>query len=104
MNTIANLKKVSLLFFLILAGTHIVSSLLLAKGSENPTILILNEILDLPAILAGILYAFTSLKSYLEKIGKETKWFDTVAGCIAGIFLIVSIYFNFFHSLTAAQP
>tara|TARA_B100000315_G_C14477647_1_gene541381 strand:+ start:865 stop:1158 length:294 start_codon:yes stop_codon:yes gene_type:complete len=96
MNTVANIKKVSLLFFIVLTGAHILSSLMLANEYFNDTMSLLNKTLDLPAILAGIIYGFTSLKLYLEETGKDTKIFDVVAGALGGIILIAAIYLNFF--------
>ncbi|HCW32459.1 MAG: hypothetical protein UT55_C0023G0008 [Candidatus Peregrinibacteria bacterium GW2011_GWE2_39_6] len=98
MNTILNVKKVSLLFFLVLTGTHIFSSIMLTKGYSNQTILLLNETLDIPTILSGLIYAFTSLRIYREQLQKSTHWFDIVAGLIAGIILALTLYFNFFFT------
>lgn len=96
MDTVLNVKKVSLLFFLTITGTHLFASLMIANGYSEKWIQTLSGVLDLPAILAGVLYAFTSSKLYLEQIGKPTHIFDVIAGIIAGIILILSFYFNFF--------
>lgn len=90
-----NVKKVALLFFLVLMGGHILSSLMLANGYFSDTMTILNRTLDIPAILAGIIYGFTSLKLYLEDTGRDTQIFDMVAGALGGIILIAAIYLNF---------
>ncbi|EKD92759.1 MAG: hypothetical protein ACD_28C00337G0006 [uncultured bacterium] len=95
METVLNVKKISLLFFLILTGTHLFSSLMVSRGYDSPTISILNGVLDIPTILAGILYAFTSLKLYLEQLGKSTKLFDVIAGMMSGFLLIIVLYLNF---------
>ncbi len=95
MNTISNVKKVSLLFFLVLTGAHIFSSLMLANDYFSDTMALLNRTLDIPAILAGIIYGFTSLKLYLEETGKDTQLFDMIAGAFGGIILIAAIYMNF---------
>ena len=97
MNTVANVKKVSLIFFLLLAGAHILSSLLLARGYMSNTLLMINGTADIPALLAGILYAFSSMKLYLEEIGKNTGIFDIVAGIIGGVIIIGAVYINFFY-------
>lgn len=96
MNTVANIKKVSLLLFIVIAGTHILSTLLLARGVSNRPLVLINETLDLPAILAGILYAFSSAKLYMEDLGRDTKNFDLVAGIIGGLLLAGAMFLNFF--------
>lgn len=96
MNTVANVKKVSLLFFIAIAGAHILSTLLLAQGYISQPLTIINGTFDLPAILAGILYAFSSAKLYMEDLGKDTKTFDMIAGIFGGIALIGAVFVNFF--------
>ncbi len=95
MQTLLNVKKVSLILFLVLTGTHIASALLVAKGYDNTTLLLLYRTLDLPAILAGIVYGGSSVQDYLAALKKDTKIFDIVAGVVGGIMLIVALYLNF---------
>ncbi|MBT5016474.1 hypothetical protein HN748_05085 [Candidatus Peregrinibacteria bacterium] len=95
MNTVANVKKVALLFFILFTGGHILSTLMLANDYFSDTMRILNGTLDIPAILSGLLYGFTSLKLYLEDMGKHTKPFDLVAGILGGIILLALLYVNF---------
>jgi hypothetical protein len=96
MNTVSNVKKVSLLFFIGLAGAHITSSLLLARGYGSQPLHIINGTFDVPAILAAVLYAFSSFKVYLEELGRDTMAFDMAAGVLGGIALIGAIVVNFF--------
>ena len=95
MNTLDNIKKVSLLFFIIFGGTHLVSSLMLANNYFSDTMRLLNGTLDIPAILSGLLYGFISLKIYMEDLGKPTKNFDLVGGVLGGIIVLALIYVNF---------
>ncbi len=95
MNTVANVKKIALLFFILFTGAHILSTLMLANGYFSDTMRILNGTLDIPAILSGLLYAFTSLKLYLEDMGKHTKMLDIAAGILGGLILIALLYVNF---------
>jgi hypothetical protein len=96
MNTVVNVKKVSLIFFIVLVGGHLFSTLMLANDYYSESMVLMNGILDIPAILSAIIYAFTSLKLYIEENGKSTKVFDLVAGIIGGIVLLAAIYLNFF--------
>lgn len=96
MNTVENVKKVSLVFFLVLTGAHLLSSLMLANGYAAKPMTLVNNSLDIPAILAGILYAFTSAKRYLEDIGKDNMTFDITAGVVGGLLVIGSLVLNFF--------
>jgi len=101
MHTTQNIKKVSFLFFLAFTGAHLASTLLLARGYHTAVLELINGIFDIPAILGGILYAFTSLKLYLEEIGKKTDHFDLIAGVIGGIILIGILYINFLYNPAA---
>ena len=96
MTTVANVKKVSLLFFLALTGTHLFSSLMLSRGYLQTPMTWVNQSFDLPALLAGVLYAFTSFKLYLEELGKSSQWFDLVGGIIAAAVVMAGIVLNFF--------
>jgi hypothetical protein len=96
MNTVRNVKKVSLLFFIALGGIHILSTLLLARGYDTQTLTLINGTFDLPVIFVGILYAFTSMKLYLEEMGKDTKLFDLLAGILSGTLLLGAAFVNFF--------
>ncbi len=95
METLLNTKKVSLILFLLLTGTHLASALLVAKGYDNNTLLLLYRTLDLPAILAGIVYGGSSVQEYLAALKKDTKIFDVVGGVLGGIMLIAALYLNF---------
>lgn len=95
MNTLLNIKKVSLILFLLLTGTHLASALLVAKGYDNTTLTLLYRTLDLPAILAGIVYGASSVQEYLKDLKKDTKLFDLVGGVLGGIMLIAALYLNF---------
>ena len=95
MNTLANIKKVSLLFFIVFGGTHLLSSLMLANGYFSDTMRLLNGTFDIPAILSGLLYGFISLKIYMEDLGKPTKTIDLVAGILGGLTVLILVYVNF---------
>jgi hypothetical protein len=95
MNTLANIKKVSLIFFIAFGGTHLLSSLMLANYYFSDTMRLLNGTLDIPAVISGLLYGFTSLKLYMQDLGKPTKSLDLVGGIIGGITILILIYVNF---------
>ena len=95
MNTVVNIKKVSLLLFILVAGAHILSTLLLARGYTDRSLYLINGTFDLPAILVGILYAFSSAKSTMENLGKDTKTFDLMAGIFGGLILVGALLVNF---------
>ncbi len=95
MDTLLNLKKISLILFLMLTGTHLASALLVSKGYDNATLLLLYRTLDLPAILAGIVYGGSSVQEYLQALKKNSQIFDVVGGVVGGIMLIAALYLNF---------
>lgn len=95
METVVNLKKVALVFFLSLTGIHLFSSLMLTQGYLESPMNWIQKGLDLPAILAGILYAFSSLKVYLLETGKTHPAFDILGGVLAAALFITAIVLNF---------
>lgn len=72
-------------------------ALMLGKGYTGQLLSALYGALDIPAICAGILYGFTSLKMILEKMNKNTHLFDIVAGIVGGIIFMAILYINFFN-------
>lgn len=61
-NTLINIKKVSLIFFIITGFLHLGSSLLIANLLFLKYAFILNKTMDIPFVLTGLLYGFSSLR------------------------------------------
>lgn len=96
METARNLQKVSLVFFLVLGATHIFSSLMLANNYWPAEMNVLNKTLDLPFLLAALVYGGTSLKINLAKIGFASRFFDLLLTLLMTIIFAVFLYLNLF--------
>ena len=76
MKTIENIKKVSLVFFIITGIAHLGSSILIANDLYLKEAEITHKIMDIPFILTGLLYAFSSLRIALTRPDKSHKKLD----------------------------
>ncbi len=94
MKTIENVKKVSLIFFIITGIAHLGSSILIANSLYLKESQIVNKIMDIPFILTGLLYAFSSLRIGLTKADKHHKNIDVLLIAIIILVLIGLIIIN----------
>ena len=62
MNTFLNIKKVSLIFFIAIGLIHIGSSMLIANNVFPQISYIINKTMEIPFILTGMTYGFSSLR------------------------------------------
>ena len=75
-HTIQNIKKVSLVFFIITVLLHIVSSLFRANTLYLKEAFIVNKTMDVPLVLTGLLYGFSSIRLMLTNPEKSHKMLD----------------------------
>ena len=94
MKTIENIKKVSLIFFIITGIAHLGSSILIANDLFIKEATIAHKIMDIPFILTGLLYAFSSLRIALTKPEKNHKKLDILLIAIIILVLIGIIIIN----------
>lgn len=93
--TLQSIAGVSFLFFVVLGGLHISTSLLLAQDVINtPTHLIWNA-LDLPFLLAALLYGTSQLSLSLEDITGSLKIPFALSSTAALIVFGLALYINF---------
>lgn len=76
MNTTINIKKVSLVFFLVAGFFHLGSSVFIANQFYLKEASIVNKIMDVPFIITGLIYAFSSLKLAFTDPDKTYKKLD----------------------------
>ena len=88
MKTIENIKKVSLVFFIITGIAHLGSSILIANELYLKEAEITHKIMDIPFILTGLLYAFSSLRIALTSPEKDHKKLDISLTVIIVLVLI----------------
>ena len=90
METIKNIKKVSILFFIVIGVLHIGSSMFISNNMYLKPALIINQTLDIPFIITGLIYGISSLRISLANQEKSHRILDaTLAGAIILIFLIL---------------
>lgn len=90
MSPLHNIQKVSLIFFTIIGLAHIVSGLFVANGYFIRPANFLNQALDIPFIVAAMLYFYSSLKINLLKEEKYPPVLDTIF-VILGFGVIIAI-------------
>lgn len=76
METFKNIKKVSILFFVVIGIVHIGSSLFLANNPFSKEALIINKTLDIPFIITGLIYGLSSLRISLANQEKSHRILD----------------------------
>ena len=90
MGNLENLRKVSLVFFIITGLIHILSGLFVANGYFIRPANFINQALDIPFIITAMLYFYSSLKSELLKTEKYPPVLDTIF-IILGFAVIIAI-------------
>jgi hypothetical protein len=89
-----NIKKVALIFFIVLGLSHILTGLMLADSYLMPTSLIVNRILDIPFIMAALLYALASIYGSISE--KQHKTATITFAAISVLVFVVLLYINLF--------
>lgn len=92
--TITNIKKVSLIFFIISGLLHLGSSMLIANELFLKQSYILNKTMDIPLILTGLIYGFTSIRLSLTDPEKTHKVLDISLTSIIILVLVGLIVVN----------
>lgn len=65
------LRQVSLIFFLLLGSTHIISGLLASENMFLPLSNLINRILDIPFIIVGVVYGLSHTKLETDSAFKK---------------------------------
>lgn len=94
--TLENINKISFLFFAILGLTHVLSMLMLANNYATDLATIAYKTLDLPFLLATIIYGGSALQLGFNKIGLRSKALTTILMILGALIFAVALYINFF--------
>lgn len=94
MQTIQNIKKISLIFFVVTGTLHLGSSIFIANEYFFKEAFILNKTLDVPFVLTGLLYAFASLRIQFTDPQKNYKILDISLAIIIVLILAALITIN----------
>lgn len=92
--TIDNIKKVSLVFFIVTGIVHLGSSMLIANEYLLKEATIANTVMDVPFVITGMLYGFASLRLSLTDPRKNHKVLDIILISITIITLIALVLLN----------
>jgi len=93
--TVQSVVSVSLPFFIILGFTHLASVFLIAQGVVSRLDWLLFNILDLPFLLAGLLYGLGKLALLLEETTGNLKVPLAVCTGAGVVVFVLALYFNF---------
>ncbi|MEK7085993.1 MAG: hypothetical protein AAB953_03195 [Patescibacteria group bacterium] len=96
MNTILNIKKVALLFFVITGILHLSSSIFIANELYIKPAFILNKTMDIPFIITGLIYGLSSLRLTFTNPEHEHKTLDIILICVIIVTLLGLIAINLF--------
>ncbi|MFA6024491.1 MAG: hypothetical protein WC777_04745 [Candidatus Gracilibacteria bacterium] len=92
---VQNLAQVSLYFFVFFGALHIGTSLLMANGAINRADTLIFNVLDLPFLLAALVYGSARFSLALEPIVGDLKKSFITCGSFAFLFFLTALYFNF---------
>lgn len=93
--TLHNLAQTTLLFFVVFGGLHISASLLMANGVIDRVDTLIFNALDLPFLLAALLYGSARFSLALEMITGNVKVPFIVCSSLSAVVFLGALYFNF---------
>ncbi len=86
--TIKNIQKIALIFFIITGILHLGSTIFINNNFLLKQAFIMNKTMDVPFIITGLIYGFSSLRLSLTDISKPHKTLDIFLMSVIGIILI----------------
>jgi succinate dehydrogenase hydrophobic anchor subunit len=94
LQTIENIKKVALVFFIISGLAHLSSSAMIANSLFVKEAFIINKTFDIPFLLTGLIYGLSALRLTLSDPEKEYKRLDIILIVIIMLVLLGLIAVN----------
>ncbi|MDP2642293.1 MAG: hypothetical protein Q8P62_00430 [Candidatus Peregrinibacteria bacterium] len=94
MNTLLNIKRVSLIFFIAIGIIHLGSSMLIANNIFSQTSYIVSKTMEIPFILTGMMYGLCSLRISLTNPEEPHKTLDIFLISLIIITLVALIIIN----------
>jgi len=91
MKNIESIKKVSLIFFIIVGAIHIISTALIINNISLKTAEIINNTLFVPFLVSSLIYGSSSLRLSLFPEHENHKFLDTTLSAIIVIITITSV-------------
>lgn len=96
MDTYINIKKVALLFFVVLGILHIGSSLAISNIMFVKEAVVINKTLDIPFIITSLIYGLSSLRISLAEEDKSHTILDAVLISVVVLIFVALIVVNLF--------
>jgi len=94
MNTILNIKKVALIFFIATGILHLGSTVFISNRLFIKEAFILNRTMDIPFLITGLIYGLASLRLSLITPDTEHKTLDIILISVIILILIGLILIN----------
>ncbi|EKD47927.1 MAG: hypothetical protein ACD_65C00216G0013 [uncultured bacterium] len=94
--TLQNINRISFLFFAVLGATHLLAMLSISNGYMAETAKAIYQILDIPFLLATLIYGGSAFKIGLNKIGLRSQVLTTILVTLLSIIFLLTLYINFF--------
>jgi len=96
MKTIQNIKKVALLFFIVTGVLHLGSTAMIINNLYLKEAFIVNRVMDIPFIITGIIYGFSSIRLSVENPEGSHKIMNIVFISITVLMLAGLLFINLF--------
>lgn len=93
MKTAENIKKVALVFFILLGLMHIISGLMFSNGFMMPVSLIVNRVLDIPFAMSALIYGLSTIYTGLGD--KKHRLLNIVFIGFSVLVFLALVYINF---------
>lgn len=93
--TLKNISRVSFFFFVTTGFLHLIATLLMIQNVINKADWLIFNVLDLPFLLAGLLYGTSRLSMILGNIFDNEKFVFIVLSLFSTLLFLVALYFNF---------
>jgi hypothetical protein len=93
--SIRSLSHISLIFFFIFGVLHIGASMLLTQGIDGNYTQLSFQVMDLPFLLAGLIYGTTRLTMHIGAITGKLKVPFIICSAMALVLFLIALYFNF---------
>jgi uncharacterized membrane protein len=90
--TAENIKKISLIFFIILGIVHIVAGMMTANNYFLPASFVINRVLDIPFAMSGLIYALSGI--YVNLPENKHKIAKIAFGILSILILASLLYIN----------
>jgi len=92
--TAENIKKVSLILFIVLGLTHILTGFLMSSKIGLPYTFIVNHVMDIPFAMIALIYGLSSIKTGFKEGGN--KIIDILFIILALLIFAGLVYINVF--------